>query len=86
MKTDISLDARKFTKDLTVTVQIRNLFWVRLGMGLIKIGCWIGGFTLVDEFPMSLIQPEDGESRTVAGMPVVLDETMGRDEIQVRKQ
>ena len=70
----IAIDARKITKDITVSVQIKNMFWVRVGMFFLKIGCLIGGFTLVDEFPMSLIQPE----RNVM-------EEVNREAIEVRK-
>lgn len=65
MKTDLTIDARKISKDLTISVQVKNMFWVRVGMVFLRIGCWIGGFSFVDEFPMSLIQPDrpiiDGE-------------------------
>lgn len=61
MRKDITLDVRKdVTKDITISVQLKNMWVVKVGMFFMKIGCWIGGFTLVDEFPMSLIQP-DGE-------------------------
>jgi len=70
----IAIDARKITKDITVSVQIKNMFWVRVGMFFLKIGCLIGGFTLVDEFPMSLIQPD----RNVM-------EEVNREAIEVRK-
>jgi hypothetical protein len=74
MKTELKVDARKITKDITVTVQIKNMVWVRVGMFFLKIGCLVGGFTLVDEFPMSLIQP-DGNNL----------ESVNREAIEVRK-
>lgn len=65
MKTDLIIDARKVTKDLKISVQVKNMFWVRVGMAFVRLGCWIGGATFVEEFPMSLIQPNnnmvDGE-------------------------
>lgn len=48
-----------------------------------KIGAWISGATLVDEFPMSLIQPERSEEKSFAGMPVILDATVPKDEIKL---
>lgn len=61
MKTDLTVDVRGIAKDITVSVQYKGMFWVKVGMAFMKIGCRIGGFTLVDEFPMSLIQPERNE-------------------------
>lgn len=61
MRKDITLDVRKdVAKEITISVQLKNMWVVKVGMFFMKIGCWIGGFTLVDEFPISLIQP-DGE-------------------------
>jgi hypothetical protein len=59
--TDIVVDVREAAKGITFTVQYKNMVWVRVGMWLMYIGAWIGGFQLVDEFPMSLIQPERKE-------------------------
>jgi hypothetical protein len=55
------IDARKAAAGITVRVQMKNLFWVKMGMVFIRIGCFLSGAQYVDEFPMSLIQPEDGE-------------------------
>lgn len=63
MNTNLTLNARQITKEITVTVQIKGMFWVRVGMAFMKLGCWVGGFTLVDEFPMSLYQEEAGSKR-----------------------
>ena len=63
MKNEITteIDLRKVTKEyLTISVQVKNVLWVRIGLWFMKIGCWIGGFNFVDEFPMSLLQ-SDGE-------------------------
>jgi hypothetical protein len=59
----VILDARKLAKSVTIRTQIKNMLWVRVGMLFIKIGAWISGADLVDEFPMSLIQPDDPEYR-----------------------
>ena len=58
-KTDLSIDVRKVAKEakFTISVQYKNMWLVKLGIFFLRIGCWIGGFYFVDEFPMSLIQP-----------------------------
>jgi hypothetical protein len=57
---NIVLDARELAKDhITVSVQVKNMWLVRVGLWFIKIGCWISGASYVNEFPMSIIQ--DGE-------------------------
>ena len=58
---EISIDLRQVANEITVSVQLRNGRLVRLGLFFMRIGCWIGGFTLVDEFPMSLLN-EKGEA------------------------
>lgn len=45
-------------RGLTVTVQVRLGWRVRLGLLLVRLGCRLAGMNYVDEFPMSLIQPK----------------------------
>lgn len=53
----IVFDARELTKDsITISVQVKNMWLVKIGLFFIKIGCWISGASYVNEFPMSLIQ------------------------------
>ncbi len=55
--TSIQIDLRAVTKEcFKINVQYKNMFLVKLGLFFIKIGCWISGVQLVDEFPMSLYQ------------------------------
>lgn len=58
MNKDIVIDARELSKEFTLTVQVKKMWLVRLGLWFIKLGCWIGGFSYVDEFPMSLYQSD----------------------------
>lgn len=55
--TTLDIDARQATREnITVRVQVKKLFWVRLGLIFIKIGCKISGANYVEEFPVSLMQ------------------------------
>lgn len=57
---NLEIDLRKETKEFfTVHVQMKNTFWVRVGFFFIKIGCFLSGANLVEEFPMSLIQNDE---------------------------
>lgn len=54
---ELSVDLRKaFSELVTIRVQMKNSFWVKFGLQIIKLGAWISGANFVDEFPMSLIQ------------------------------
>ena len=58
-ETSITVDVREVSKEhFTISVQYKNMFWFRIGLWFIKVGCWITGITLVDEFPMSLYQTD----------------------------
>lgn len=57
----LTVDARKAARSVKVRVQVKNLFWVRVGMWIMQLGAWISGAQWVEEFPMSLIQPEEEE-------------------------
>lgn len=54
----VIVDARALAKDFTLTVQVKKMWLVRIGLFVIRFGCWIGGFSYVDEFPMSLYQED----------------------------
>ncbi len=54
---DIVIDLRKIVKEnISFRVQYKNLIWFKLGLLFIRLGCWLTGAELVDEFPMSLYQ------------------------------
>lgn len=58
----VRVDTRKLMKEhVVVRVQMLGIFWVRLGFAIMKIGAWIAGAKVVEEFPMSLIQPDQKE-------------------------
>ena len=61
----VKVDVRKI--GLEMRVQMLNTFWVKLGFGIMKIGAWIAGVTVVEEFPMSLIQKGDSDKRFLNG-------------------
>ncbi len=52
------VDMRKAAANITITVQTKNGWMVQLGILIIRLGCRVGGFGFVEEFPMSLIQPK----------------------------
>ena len=59
---NLTLDARKIAHEhFTVRVQVKNSLIVRVGVFIIRIGCWISGAQFVEEFPMSLIQKDDND-------------------------
>ncbi|HEU4345375.1 MAG TPA: hypothetical protein VFU31_27805 [Candidatus Binatia bacterium] len=63
MKKEIQVDVREVAKEsMTVSVQLKNTLWFKVGLLFIKIGCWLTGAQFVDEFPMSLYQ-EDKDAR-----------------------
>lgn len=55
----IIIDVRKVAHEhVKVSVQLKNTLWFRIGLKIIKFGCWLTGARLVDEFPMSLYQED----------------------------
>jgi len=58
------VDIKKVAKEnIEFHIQYKNLGWFRLGLWLLKLGCWVGGFGLVDEIPISLLD-ENGKEIT----------------------
>ncbi len=59
MTKSIIIDARNdVAKNITISFQVKNMWVVELGLWFVKVGCWIGGFSYVNEFPMSLYQTD----------------------------
>ena len=56
--TDITIDVRnEIAKGITVTVQYKNMFWVKFGFQIMKLGALISGAALI-------IEPERGEKES----------------------
>lgn len=59
MNRSIEIDVRKVAREsMTVSVQLKNMFWLKIGLQILKFGCWLTGAQFVDEFPMSLYQKD----------------------------
>jgi len=58
-KIQVPVNMRKLGFELHI--QAKNMFWVRIGLWFMKIGCLIGGFGFVNEFPMSLLDKDGNE-------------------------
>ena len=55
----IPVDIREAAREhFKIRVQYKNIFWFKFGLLFIRLGCWLTGAQLVDEFPMSLYQEE----------------------------
>lgn len=53
----VPVDLRETIKEtVTVSVQVKKVWLVRLGLLFIRFGCFLSGANYVEEFPMSLIQ------------------------------
>lgn len=58
----VEIDYREICREyVTVRVQHKNYWWFKFGLLFIRLGCWMTGAQFVDEFPMSLIQPDEVE-------------------------
>lgn len=57
--TDITINERQAFVGVQVRVQIQKDWRVRIGLWILKLGVWLTGAQIVEEFPMSLIQ--DGQ-------------------------
>jgi len=59
---NLEIDVRKeVCKNISFHIQYKGMFWFRLGLWLLKLGCWVGGFNLVDEIPISLLDSDGKE-------------------------
>ena len=58
--TDLVIDYREIAREhIRISVQYKNLWWFKIGLFFIRVGCYLTGAQFVDEFPMSLYAKED---------------------------